>query len=174
MPWYSVNSAVASSLLGCFVGASHSALALGVVTIAIWADNIVESLFGDLLLVTPGEPDHYRFHGLLVWALLKWCWNAMVAAALGELAATEGQSPRLLIDPNDRRRHRCFVKLVSALLIMTMLILPAAVPRASSLEHMAVWPAVSHSVFRYCWRMALWPAPVWYCACGLTMFIITQ
>jgi zinc transport system permease protein len=166
---------------------SHSALALGVVTIALLGPSNIDLeslLFGDLLLVTQTDLIVIASMVLLVWALLKWCWNAMVAATLSpELAAAEGQSPRvaqLALTLMIAGVIAVSIKLVGALLITAMLILPAAVARglAKTPEQMAVMASLVGALSVILGITGAWhfdtPTGPSIVLAALTMFIITQ
>lgn len=126
---------------------SHSALALGVVVIALMGPQLIslESLlFGDILLVSKGDLMTIASVAVLALALLGFYWRALIAATLSpELAAAEGLNPRraqLILTLLLALVIAVSIKLVGALLITAMLILPATIARgvAGTPERMAL------------------------------------
>ncbi|MEO0945902.1 MAG: metal ABC transporter permease [Pseudomonadota bacterium] len=126
--------------------AAHSALALGLVAVS-FLDRIridIESfLFGDILAV--GRTDLAVIWGgtALVVALLAWRWSALLAATLNEdLAAAAGINARreqLVLTLALAIVVAVAIKVVGALLISSLLIIPAAAarPLANTPERMA-------------------------------------
>ncbi len=126
---------------------SHSALALGLVALALTPGarvNMEALLFGDLLTITPAEVA--GIWGLAVVSLvaLGRYWNPLLALTVQEdLARVEGIAVDAL-----RTGHRLLlaavvavgIKAVGALLITALLIVPAAAARrlARSPEQMAI------------------------------------
>lgn len=126
---------------------SHSALALGVVVIALLGPsqiNLESLLFGDLLLVTQADLWTIGGASLATLAVLALSWRGLVAATLSpELAAAEGLRPRLtqlILTLLIAMVIAVAIKLVGALLITAMLILPATLARglSKSPEQMAL------------------------------------
>ena len=116
---------------------SHGALALGLVAISFvhGVHTSLESyLFGDILAVTPADLATIWGGALVVVALLIWRWQALLTATLSaDLAQADG------IDPNRERLILTLalalvvavaLKVVGALLIAAMLVIPAAAARA--------------------------------------------
>ena len=116
---------------------SHGALALGLVAISFvhGVHTSLESyLFGDILAVTPADLATIWGGALAVVALLTWRWQALLTATLSaDLAQADG------IDPNRERLILTLalalvvavaLKVVGALLIAAMLVIPAAAARA--------------------------------------------
>lgn len=126
---------------------SHSALAIGLVAIsfvpAVRVD-LASYLFGDILAV--GRSDLAAIWGgaVLVAGLLAWRWRALLTATLDEdLAASAGIRPereRLVLTVALATVVALAIKVVGALLIAAMLIIPAATARsfARTPEVMAV------------------------------------
>lgn len=126
---------------------SHSALALGLVALALTPGarvNMEALLFGDLLTITPAEVAGIWVLAALGLAALARYWNALVAITVQEdLARVEGIAVDVL-----RAGHRLLlaavvavgIKAVGALLITALLIVPAAAARrlVRSPERMAV------------------------------------
>jgi len=118
---------------------SQSALAAGLVAVSLLRGVRVDLeayLFGDILVVTNADLAVIWGGGLVVLGLLVWRWQALLTATLSaELAHAEG------IDP---RREQLFltlalavvvavaIKVVGALLIVALLIIPAAAARPFS------------------------------------------
>jgi len=126
---------------------SHSALAIGLVAFSILGGARVDLnafLFGDILSV--GRQDLLVIWGgaLLVVALLVWRWQRLLTATLNEeLARSAGINPRverLILTLALAVVVAVALKVVGALLIGAMLIIPAAAARgfARSPEGMAV------------------------------------
>lgn len=116
---------------------SHGALALGLVAISFVHGvhtNLEAYLFGDILAVTPTDLATIWGGALAVLALLAWRWQALLTATLSaDLARADG------IDPNRERLILTLalalvvavaLKVVGALLIAAMLVIPAAAARA--------------------------------------------
>ena len=127
---------------------SHSTLALGVVAIALMGPNQInlESLlFGDLLLVNAGDLILMGGTAIAVLGVLLVLWRPLIAATLNnELAAAEGLHPRasqFCLTLMIAAVIAVSIKLVGALLITAMLIIPAAVARglSKSPEQMALF-----------------------------------
>lgn len=116
--------------------AAHSALALGLVAVSFLEGvrfDLEAFLFGDILAV--GETDLAVIWGgaLLVVALLYWRWSALLAATLNEdLAAASGidaKREQLILTLALAVVVAVAIKVVGALLISAMLIIPAAAAR---------------------------------------------
>ncbi|MCL4135984.1 UNVERIFIED_CONTAM: hypothetical protein GTU68_000580 [Idotea baltica] len=121
------------SLLGVL---SHSALALGLVAVSLMPAARVDLdayLFGDILVVS--RPDLVVIWGgaALVCGVLAWRWQALLAETLsGDLAYAAGLNPkrdRLILTLLIAAVVAVSIKVVGALLITAMLILPAAAAR---------------------------------------------
>jgi len=130
---------------------SHSALALGLVVLSLMAwvrVDVMGLLFGDILSVTPSDLWLIWVGGAAVLVALAWVWNPLFAGTVSrDLADAEG------VDPD--RAQLVFmilmacviamaIKLVGALLITAMLIIPAATARrfSSGPEGMAILAAL--------------------------------
>ncbi|MEO1274668.1 MAG: metal ABC transporter permease [Pseudomonadota bacterium] len=127
--------------------ASHGGLAIGLVALALTGPRGIDIeglLFGDILAVSWTEIGLIGLGVLAVWALLLPAWGALLAATVSpELARAAGTDP-------DRAIWRLILalailvavalKIVGALLVTAMLILPAAAarPLARTPEEMAV------------------------------------
>lgn len=132
------------SLLGLL---SHSALAIGLVTLA-FLDRVsidLESLlFGDILAVTQFDIAIIFGGGLLVLAILYWIWSDLLAVSISpELAAAEGKNPALvnfLFVILMALVIAISINIIGVLLITSLLIIPAVAARsfARSPELMAV------------------------------------
>lgn len=118
------------------VGA-HSALALGLVAASLAAGariDLMAYLFGDILAVSTGDLAWIWGGALAVLGLLAWRWQPLLAATLNpDLAFASGVSPR--------REQACLtlalalvvaisIKVVGALLIGALLLIPAATARS--------------------------------------------
>ena len=125
---------------------AHSALAFGLVAVSFLPGvrtDLSALLFGDILAVSRGDLGWIWVGSLLVAGLLIWRWQRLLTATLSEdLAHAAG------VDPNRERLVLTLalaivvavaIKIVGALLIAAMLIIPAATARgvARSPESMA-------------------------------------
>ncbi len=130
---------------------SHSALAFGLVALAFvtWTRvDLMGLLFGDILSVSKTDIAVMLTGGILVLGCLAYIWHGLFAATVNnDMALAEGI--------NTGRTNLAFMlllaaviaismKLVGALLITALLIIPAASARhfAKSPEQMAVYAAV--------------------------------
>ena len=127
------TSLTADSLLGVL---SHGALALSLVAVSLMSAARVDLeayLFGDILVVS-------RFDLLVIWggalvvcAVLTWRWQALLSEILsGDLAYAAGLNPkrdRMLLTLLIAAVVAVSIKVVGALLITAMLIIPAAAAR---------------------------------------------
>ncbi len=118
---------------------AHSALALGLVAVSFVhgaRTDLSAYLFGDILAVTRGDLAFIWGGSALVLALLVWRWQRLLTSTLNaDLAYASG------VDPNRERLILTLalavvvavaLKVVGALLIAAMLIIPAAAARALS------------------------------------------
>ncbi len=123
----------ADTMLGV---AAHSALALGLVAAALVGGanvDLAAYLFGDILTTTTGDLAVIWGGAAAVLALLGWRWQALLAATLNaDLAAAAG------VDARREQRMLTLalaivvamaIKVVGALLIGALLIVPAATAR---------------------------------------------
>ena len=126
---------------------SHGALALGLVAISFVHGvhtSLEAYLFGDILAVTKGDVAYIWGGALVVLALLTWRWQALMTSTLNaDLARADGISPdreRLILTLALALVVAVALKVVGALLIAAMLVIPAAAARAISRgpEQMAV------------------------------------
>lgn len=118
---------------------AHSALAFGLVGVSFLPGvrvDLTAYLFGDILAVSKADLGFIWAGVAVVLALMVWRWQALVTATLSEeLATSEG------IDPGTERMVLTLalalvvavaIKVVGALLIVAMLIIPAAAARGLS------------------------------------------
>lgn len=126
---------------------AHSALALGLVAISFVHGvriDLTAFLFGDILTVGWGELGWIWFGSGAVLVVLVWRWSGMLTATLNEeLAASAGVDPhreRMVLTLALAVVVALALKVVGALLIAAMLIIPAAAARgfAKTPEAMAV------------------------------------
>jgi zinc transport system permease protein len=143
-----MGSLSSDSILGLL---SHSALAIGLVVLAFmsWVRiDLMGFLFGDILAVSAEEIWVIYGGGALVLALLAWIWRPLFTATVSrELAQAEQLNPRraeLVFMLLMAATIAIALKLVGALLITAMLIIPAATARrlAAGPEQMALLAAV--------------------------------
>ena len=118
---------------------AHSALAFGLVAVSFLHGVRVDLsayLFGDILAVTRGDLAFIWAGAAAVVALLAWRWSALLTATLNEdLAHASGIDPareRLILTLALAVVVAVALKVVGALLIAAMLIIPAAAARALS------------------------------------------
>lgn len=115
---------------------SHSALAVGLVAVSLLQGVRVDLqayLFGDILAVSASELWAIWGGALLVAGLLAWRWSGVLTATLNpELARASGIDPRR----EERVLHIALaiviavaIKIVGALLISAMLLVPVAAAR---------------------------------------------
>lgn len=143
-----MGSLSSDSILGLL---SHTALAIGLVALAFmtWVRiDLLGLLFGDILAVSMEEIWLIYGGGALVLALLAWIWRPLFTATVSrELAQAEQLHPRraeLIFMLLMAITIAIALKLVGALLITAMLIIPAATARrlAAGPEQMAVLAAL--------------------------------
>ncbi len=115
---------------------AHGALAFGLVAISYVPSvrsDLSGYLFGDILAVTRGDLAFIWGGAGLVVALLVWRWQALLTATLNEdLAHASGLNPdreRLVLTLALALVVAVALKVVGALLIAAMLIIPAAAAR---------------------------------------------
>ena len=130
---------------------AHGALAFGLVAIS-YVPNVRADLsgylFGDILAVTKTDLGFIWGGAALVASLLAWRWQALLTATLSDdLAYASGLNPnreRLILTLALALVVSVALKVVGALLIAAMLIIPAAAARAISRtpEAMAVLATV--------------------------------
>ena len=118
---------------------AHSALALGLVAVSFVhgvRTDLSAYLFGDILAVTKGDLLFIWGGSGLVLALLVWRWQGLLTATLNaDLAHASGVNPdreRLILTLALALVVAVALKVVGALLIAAMLIIPAAAARALS------------------------------------------
>ncbi len=125
---------------------AHSALAFGLVAISFVPGartDLSAWLFGDILAVSRGDLAFVWGGAILVLGLLAWRWSALLTSTLSEdLAHASGVNPdreRLVLVLALALVVAVAIKVVGALLIAAMLIIPAAAARglARSPEAMA-------------------------------------
>ena len=130
---------------------AHAALALGLVAVSFLPSvrgDLSALLFGDILAVSRGDLALIWGGSALVVGLLKWRWQALVTATVSEdLAHASGLNPdreRLVLTLALAVVVALALKIVGALLIAAMLIIPAAAARglARSPEAMALLAVV--------------------------------
>jgi len=134
---------------------AHSALAFGLVAVSFLPGvrtDLSALLFGDILAVSRSDLGWIWAGSLLVAGLLIWRWQRLLTATLSEdLAHAAGVDPdreRLVLTLALAIVVAVAIKIVGALLIAAMLIIPAATARgvARSPESMAALAAVAGMV----------------------------
>ena len=118
---------------------SHSALAIGLVGVSYFEANEIDLeglLFGDILAVTPAQLALVWAGSFLMLAVLVWRWQALLTTTLSEeIAASAGINPRrerLILTLALALVVALALKVVGALLIGALLIIPAAAARGFS------------------------------------------
>lgn len=138
----------ADSLLGLL---SHSALALGLVLVALMPMvriDLMGLLFGDILAVSVTDLALIYGGGAGVLAVLTWLWRPMLAGTVSEeIAQAEGLQPeraRLIFMVLLAGLIAVAMKVLGVLLITAMLIIPATAARrlAKTPEQMALYAAL--------------------------------
>jgi len=121
------------SLLGVF---SHASLALGLVAVSLMPSARIDLdayLFGDILVVSKTDVFVTWGGALAVCAILAWRWQALLAETLStDLAYAAGLNPkrdRIMLTLLIAAVVAVSIKVVGALLITAMLIIPAAAAR---------------------------------------------
>ncbi|MFD1882830.1 metal ABC transporter permease [Paracoccus pacificus] len=115
---------------------SHAALAFGLIAVAFVPDarlDLQSFLFGDILAVQPVDVAVSWLGGLFVLGLLVWRWQQLVTATVNEeLALAAGIDPgraRLILSIALALVVAVAIRIVGALLISALLIIPAAAAR---------------------------------------------
>jgi len=139
--------------------AAHAALAFGLVIVSLVPGRPVDLetyLFGDILSLTPKDLIIIWLGVGCVLGVLIWRWNDLLLATLNyDLASAEGLNPdreRLILSLTIAVLVAVSIKVVGALLITAMLIIPAASARILSLtpEKMAVYATILGGFAVYC------------------------
>ena len=130
---------------------AHSALAFGLVAVSFVPGartDLSAWLFGDILAVSRGDLAFIWGGAALVLGLLAWRWQALLTATMNEdLAHASGLNPsreRLILTVALAVVVAVAIKVVGALLIAALLIIPAAAARGLSRtpESMAILATV--------------------------------
>ena len=141
----SSRGAAVDTMLGVL---AHGALAMGLVAVTMIPGQRIDLdayLFGDVLSVTRADLAVIWGGGALVVAVLWWQWSAILTATLSpDLAFAAGLNPKraqLLLTVLMAAVVAVAIKVVGALLITALLIIPAAAARnfAQTPERMALF-----------------------------------
>ncbi|WP_343463537.1 zinc ABC transporter permease subunit ZnuB [Pantoea sp.] len=125
---------------------AHSALSLGLVVVSLMQGvrvDLMAYLFGDLLAITPQDLAIMSGGVAVVLAVMAWQWRALLAMTISpELAQVDGVNlhrTRMLLMLVTAVTIGVAMKFVGALIITSLLIIPAATARrfARSPEQMA-------------------------------------
>ncbi|WP_105902456.1 zinc ABC transporter permease subunit ZnuB [Vibrio gangliei] len=126
---------------------AHSSLSLGLVAVS-FLDNVrvdlMSYLFGDLLAVSPSDLMFIYIGGLVLMALVMYFWRALLSTSINEeLASVEGINVpfmRVVLMLLVGLVIAVGMKFVGALIITSLLIIPAATARrfAKTPEQMAI------------------------------------
>ncbi len=142
--WLTGRGQSIDTVLGVF---AHGALALGLVSVAMIPGQRVDLdayLFGDVLTVSKDDLKIIWAMALVVCAALAWQWQRLLTATVSpDLAAAAGHNPRraqLVLTLLLAAIVAVAIKVVGALLITALLIIPAATARvfARTPEQMAL------------------------------------
>ena len=124
------------SLLGLL---AHSSLAIGLVLIGFLSSirfDLMGLLFGDILAVTTQDILIIWFGGLIILGILFYIWKSIFAATVNyDLAAAEGMKPDLsnfIFTILLAGVIAISIKMIGALLITGLLLIPAATARSLS------------------------------------------
>ena len=124
------------SLLGLL---AHSSLAIGLVLIGFLSSirfDLMGLLFGDILAVTTQDILIIWFGGLIILGILFYIWKSIFAATVNyDLAAAEGMKPDLsnfIFTIILAGVIAISIKMIGALLITGLLLIPAATARSLS------------------------------------------
>jgi len=143
------DSLPTDTLLGLF---SHGGLALGIVILSFFPNmrlDLHALLFGDILAVSRLDLAVIWLGGAAGLAVLRWIWRPLLAATIStDLAAVAGMHPeraRLVFGILLAAVIAAAIKIVGVLLIVALLIIPAATVRrfASNPEAMAAGAAAT-------------------------------
>ncbi|ROR14667.1 zinc ABC transporter permease subunit ZnuB [Erwinia sp. JUb26] len=130
---------------------AHSALSLGMVVVSLMSDvrvDLMAYLFGDLLAVTPADLWTIAVGVAVVLIVLAWQWRALLSMTISpEMAQVDGvniQRSKLVLMLVTALTIGVAMKFVGALIITSLLIIPAATARrfARSPEQMAAFAIV--------------------------------
>ena len=125
---------------------AHSALSLGLVVVSLMSNirvDLMAYLFGDLLAVTPEDLISIAIGVVIVVAILFWQWRSLLSMTISpDLAFVDGvklQRVKLLLMLVTALTIGVAMKFVGALIITSLLIIPAATARrfARTPEQMA-------------------------------------
>jgi zinc transport system permease protein len=126
----------ADSLLGLL---AHSTLAIGLVLIGFLSSirfDLMGLLFGDILAVTVEDIFIIWFGGLIILVILFYIWKSIFAATVNyDLAAAEGMKPdvsNFIFTILLAGVIAISIKMIGALLITGLLLIPAATARSIS------------------------------------------
>jgi len=132
--------------------AAHAALAIGLVAVSFVPGRPIDLeayLFGDILSLGPTDLMIIWSGAIVVLGILYWRWNAMLLSTLNfDLASAEGLRPdreRLILALTIAILVAVSIKVVGALLITAMLIIPAA--SARTITKTPEWMALISAVF---------------------------
>lgn len=133
---------------------AHSALSLGLVVVSLMSNvrvDLMAYLFGDLLAVTPQDLIAIAIGVVIVIGILLWQWRPLLAMTISpDLAFVDGvklQRVKLLLMLVTALTIGVAMKFVGALIITSLLIIPAATARrfARTPEQMAAVAVGGHA-----------------------------
>ncbi|WP_370555699.1 zinc ABC transporter permease subunit ZnuB [Edwardsiella tarda] len=168
---------------------AHSALSLGLVVVALMSNvrvDLMAYLFGDLLAVTYQDVVLIAIGVVLVLALLLWQWRALLSMTISpDLAHVDGVPlgrTKLLLMLTTALTIGLAMKFVGALIITSLLIIPAATARrfTRTPEQMATgavlvgWLAISGGLALSAWYDTPAGPSVVLCAAFLFMLSLSR
>ncbi|MBA2816798.1 zinc ABC transporter permease subunit ZnuB [Candidatus Pantoea persica] len=120
---------------------AHSALSLGLVVVSLMSNvrvDLMAYLFGDLLAVTPADLWLMGAGVIVVLAVIAWQWRSLLSMTISpELAQVDGVNihrTRLILMLVTALTIGVAMRFVGALIITSLLIIPAATARRFSLS----------------------------------------
>ena len=140
---------------GALGALSHSALALGLVGISFIRGvriDVEAYLFGDILAISQTDLWTIWTGAVIVLALIVWRWQRLLTTTLNqEIARAAGINPareQLILTIALAIVVAVAIKILGALLISAMLLIPTATARAfaSTPERMAVWSVLLSAI----------------------------
>ncbi|MHA2937753.1 zinc ABC transporter permease subunit ZnuB [Vibrio sp. RC27] len=138
---------------------AHSALSIGLIAVSFLDDvriDLMGYLFGDLLSVTPEDLIFIWLGVFVVLGLLKFLWHPLLSSSVSEeLASVEGvnvELMKMILMLMIGTVIAIGMKFVGALIMTSLLIIPAATARriSTSPETMAIYAAVIGSLSVLC------------------------
>jgi zinc transport system permease protein len=166
---------------------AHSSLSIGLIAVSFLDDvriDLMSYLFGDLLAVTPNDLIMIGTTVVIVLAIIKVFWRSLLFSSINEeMAHVEGiniERMRLLLMLLIAVVISVGMKFVGALIMTSLLIIPAAAARrlARTPEQMAILASIIGVIAVMGGLSLSWffdtPAGPSVVVCASTMFVLTQ